>query len=419
MGDRNTRSTRGTRGKILLVLLVFLSPSFCLLMVSAFGGAQDYPALDLRSIPISDWLDAGEHADVPWDFGVRDAYLRIDQRLEISYLARIDGKDLNRTGKTHELFLITRISTPDGEWLNEASIERHTIEDELPRRVQIEFFKRAAVQPGDYILWVVLYDRKTGKHNIAKRRVKVGEMRGDPLPDLYRRMPLVEFPEVSESDRNGAGFLKSALYLPLRNKRPLQVELISLLSPPEQWTGRTRIVRAHNDDTIGALAALSQMELTDGTMSITGLDLVRRQILFEQRELRGVNWESLMEALQKAQRPAISAEALQGSKNNGAFFREVLNQRLTSEPEEGDALRVIIVVTSSRLFESGSDLRPLQIEGDCHCRVYYLRFRLNVNDVFDQLEKMMKPLRPRIFNLLSPRDLRKAIAEIIDDLGKL
>ena len=116
-------------------------------MVSAFGGAQDYPALDLRSIPISDWLDAGEHADVPWDFGVRDAYLRIDQRLEISYLARIDAKDLNRTGKTHELFLITRISTPDGEWLNEASIERHTIEDELPRRVQIEFFKRAAVGP--------------------------------------------------------------------------------------------------------------------------------------------------------------------------------------------------------------------------------------------------------------------------------
>ncbi len=161
------------------------------------------------------------------------------------------------------------------------------------------------------------------------------------------------------------------------------------------------------------------MELADGTMSITGLDLVRRQILFEQRELRGVNWESLMEALQKAQRPDISAEALQGSKNNGAFFREVLNQRLTSEAEEGAPLRVIIVVTSSRLFESGSDLRPLQIEGDCHCRVYYLRFRLNVNDVFDQLEKMMKPLRPRIFNLLSPRDLRKAIAEIIDDLGKL
>ena len=80
---------------------------------------------------------------------------------------------------------------------------------------------------------------------------------------------------------------------------------------------------------------------------------------------------------------------------------------------------VIIVVTSSRLFESGSDLRPIQIEGDCNCRVYYLRFRLNVNDVFDQLEKFIKPLRPRVFNLITARDLRKAIAQIVEDLGKL
>ena len=53
------------------------------------------------------------------------------------------------------------------------------------------------------------------------------------------------------------------------------------------------------------------------------------------------------------------------------------------------------------------------------CRVYYLRFRLNVNDVFDQLEKFMKPLRPRVFNLITARDLRKAIAEIVEELGKL
>ena len=31
----------------------------------------------------------------------------------------------------------------------------------------------------------------------------------------------------------------------------------------------------------------------------------------------------------------------------------------------------------------------------------------------------MKPLRPKTFNLLTPRDLRKAIAEIIEDLGNL
>ena len=126
-----------------------------------------------------------------------------------------------------------------------------------------------------------------------------------------------------------------------------------------------------------------------------------------------------MEALKKAQSPELSAQALQGSKNNGAFFREFLSQRINSEGFDGSPIRVLIIVTSSQLFQRGSDLTPLQVEGDCRCRVYHLRFRLNMADVFDEIEKIIKPLHPRTFNLITPRDLRKAIAEIVGDLEKL
>jgi hypothetical protein len=257
----------------------------CVCVSLWFASAQDQPPLDLHSIPISDWLNTGDHTGIPWDFAVRDAYLRVDQRLEVLYLGNIDAKELNKTGPQHELFLISRVSSSDGEWLNEPSVMHQDIEEQLARHVQVQFAMRMVVQPGDYMLWVVLYDRKTGKYNVAKRHFKVPELRGDPLPDLYRRMPLVEFPESSD-DRNA--YLNGLLYLPVRNRRPLQVELISMLSPPEQWTGRSRILRTHNDDTVGALAALSQMELTDGTISITGLDLVRRQVLFDQRDFKRV-----------------------------------------------------------------------------------------------------------------------------------
>ena len=393
--------------------------SLLIVVLTTRVDAQDHDTLDLHSIPISDWLNSGDHSEIPWTFNVREAYLRVDQRLEVPYLARISGKELNRSGKNHELFLVSRVSSLDGEWLNEANVVRHTVEDQVPNNVQAEFRMRLVVQPGEYLLWAVLYDRKTDKHNVAKRRIKVAELRGDPLPDLYRRMPLVEFPSFGDSNSEAGSFVSSELYLPVRNKRPLQVELISMLSPPEQWTGRARVMRAHNDDTLGALAALSQIDLAEGSLSIAGLDLMRRQVMFEQRDFQHVEWASLMDAMKKAQSPDISATALQGSKNNGAFFREFLNQRLSEDPTLADGMRVVIVVTSPQLFESGSDLRPLQIEGDCNCRVYYLRFRLNVNDVFDQLEKLMKPLRPRIFNLITARDLRKAIAEIVQDLGKL
>ncbi len=399
----------------------------CLLICFAAAGALsarpvqigDGIPLDLKSIPISDWINAGEQAEIPWDLRLSDPHLRIDQRLEVSYLIRLNAKDLNRTGKAHELFFVSRISSPDGEWLDQPNIARYVVEQELPKGVQTQFFMRVCVQPGDYVLWLVLYDRQTGKHNVARRRIRVPEFRGDPLPDIYRHMPLVEFPQIDESEQNGPGFLTSRLYLPVHNKHALEVELISTLSPPEQWTGRTRVLRAHNDNTIGAIIALSQLELAAGTVSIRGLDLVRHQVIFEEPSIHGTNWQSLMEALKKAQSPELSAQALQGSKNNGAFFREFLSQRINSEGFDGSPIRVLIIVTSSQLFQRGSDLTPLQVEGDCHCRVYHLRFRLNMADVFDEIEKIVKPLHPRTFNLITPRDLRKAIAEIVADLEKL
>jgi len=399
----------------------------CLLICFAAAGALsawpvqigDGIPLDLKSIPISDWINAGEQAEIPWDLRLSDPHLRIDQRLEVSYLIRLNARDLNRIGKAHELFFVSRISSPDGEWLDQPNIARYVVEQELPKGVQAQFFLRVCLQPGDYVLWLVLYDRQTGKHNVGRRRIRVPEFRGDPLPDIYRHMPLVEFPQIDESEQNGPGFLTSGLYLPVHNKHALEVDLISTLSPPEQWTGRTRVLRSHTDNTIGAIIALSQLELAGGTLSITGLDLVRHQVVFEEPSIHGPNWQSLMEALKKAQSPELSAQALQGSKNNGAFFREFLSQRINSEGFDGSPIRVLIIVTSSQLFQRGSDLTPLQVEGDCRCRVYHLRFRLNMADVFDEIEKIVKPLHPRTFNLITPRDLRKAIAEIVADLEKL
>ena len=405
------------------ILTGTLFPLMFLLAIEAAGGVRvgvfqdDEAPLDLKSIPISDWLNAGEHSEIPWDFRVTEPYLRVDQRIEVSYVASFRGKDLNRIGNTHELFFISRVSSPDGEWLEEPSVSR-PVEQALSAHAQTQFFMRVCLKPGDYLLWVVLYDRQNGKHSLAKRRIKVSELRRDPLPGLYETAPMVEFPEAGESDQ-ALGFVKGHLNLPVHNKHPLEVQLISTLNPPVQWTGRARVLRTQSDVTVGAVAALSQIELAEGTLSITGLDLVRREVLYDQAGVRGVDWPTFTQALKKAQIPSVSAKALQESKNNAAFFREFLSRRIGGEPSDNGAMRIIIVVTSSQLFERGSDLTPLQIEGDCRCKLYHLRFRLNNNDVFDEIEKIIKPLHPRTFDLSTSQDVRKAIAEIVSDLEKL
>ena len=376
--------------------------------------------LDLRSIPIAQWLSASDTAEIPWSVDVGSPGLRMDQRLEVPYGVRIGAKQLNRSGNAHDLFLVTRISSLDGEWLNEPSILRNDIEEQLPGNASIQFAMRAFVQPGDYLLWMVLYDRTSGKHNVARRKIRVPEIDKDPLPYLFKGMPLAEFPRTRESGDGTVLMSSSRLSLPVTLKRPVDVQLISTLNAPEQWVRRFRMVRNHNYITIGALAALSQMELNQGSISIAGLDLARHEVLFEQNDFDSIEWPALMDAMEKAQLPEISAAALEDRKNNGAFFRQFLSERIDSDTTSSEKpLRVFIVVTSSLLFENGSDLKPIVVEGDCNCRVYHLRFRLTVNDVFDELEKFMKPLRPRTFNLMTARDLRKAIAAIIEDLENL
>src|SRR5437868_11188753 len=99
------------------------------------SNSSDEDPLDLKTIPIADWLDQGEYAQIPWEFRVNEPYLRIDQRMEVSYVASFRGKELNKIGNAHELFFISRVSSPDGEWLEEPSVSR-PIENQLSEHNQ-------------------------------------------------------------------------------------------------------------------------------------------------------------------------------------------------------------------------------------------------------------------------------------------
>jgi hypothetical protein len=384
--------------------------------------AQERSPSDSRVLPIAKWLEAGERVEIPWRVNVRPVTLRMDQRLEVVCEVRIAAKSLNSSGTSHQLVLVSRISGLDGRWLNEPRVVRQPIDSEIPKNMEALFLMRVALKPGDFYIWLILYDDTTGKHNLTKRRLKIPEIHRDPLPGSDSRMPPAEFPEPREAGAP-VGY-PSKLYLPVDNDRPLRVEIISTLSDPEQWStvgvlpqrNRFNPRRNHAPNIVGALTALSQMELTRGSLSITGLDLVRRQLAFHQEAPRRLDWKSLLAAIRKATGPELNVTALAGRKNNGAFFRDYLSERITAAGSPDDATRVFIVLSESLIFSRGADLKPLQLEGDCRCVIYHLRFLTNVQDTFDDLGKFIRPLRPRAFNVVDALELRKAIAQIISEL---
>jgi hypothetical protein len=149
----------------------------------------------------------------------------------------------------------------------------------------------------------------------------------------------------------------------------------------------------------------------------------------------------------------------------------------TATPSNGNAgegsvvkvrepLNVMIVLSGPMMFAKGTDLHPIQVEENPDCPVYYIRYHTPLEprkivsyllptapvsqrptgarnsgraptpettatgpttvtsvDPFspeegDALENTLKPLRPRLFDVASPEQFRKALAAILEEIGR-
>ena len=384
----------------------YLKPFYAVLM-------QHDEAFDLTSIPLEDWLQQGEKEEIPWSIHTEKPSVRMDQRTEAPYSAAIQAREANKL-KGDDLYFIALVTNQTGQRLMRPKVVHHIVDTQLPNQSELRFSDAVLAQPGEYQLWLILYDLKSGVHNAAKRRIVVTTIEDDPLPTVDKQLVQVELPPLSDRDGGAVTQFIDDLMLPVRNKHPLSLELISVLSPPEQWARRRDIVRRHNQQTASVLNTFAQMRLAQSTISITGVDLNHRTVPFEQKTLEELDRQRLVDALHNLKDQTISYETLEKG-GGSAFLRTSMEAAL--ERKE-DATRVFIIVSSLNVFDRTADLEPLKLRENCKCRTYYLRFR-NGNDAFDDIEKVIRPLNPKIFNLNSGLDFRKALAEIIRDLENL
>jgi hypothetical protein len=400
-----------------LTLTAFLLMS---VVSSAAPALQRDPKLDLRSIPVADWLNEGKKTEIDWETGSRSS-LRMDQRIELAYWATVSARALGRSGVDHELFLIHRFSTPDGEWLNETTVARRPADTAMPADGQIQFSEVVVARPGDYLLWMVLYDRKTGMHNTERLKIRVDPIASDPLPDLFAHQREIESTDGLEAEQGQVGAVKSPLRLSVENKRPIDVKIIGQLNPPDLLIENGKTIRLTSDATTSALAALSQMTIRDGTISVVGLNTTREEILLGLEGRKSIAWPALRNAFQKTEGRLMSVATGIKRRSNAAFFKDALSAWLAlgKESASNRDFRVYIIITGPPQFDSETVITPLQPVDACNCRIYHLRLNTARASGVDDLAAIVKPLQARTFEVRTSMDLRKALAAIVEEVGAL
>jgi len=176
-------------------------------------------------------------------------------------------------------------------------------------------------------------------------------------------LPPVEFPEVVSERQMSVQVAPATLALPLQNMHPMDIEIVSVLSPADQWQERADITRAINSRVLNATAILSQLRPTPGSVSTAVLDLAKRSIPFEEPNLLQLNWKDIVPVFTNASDDfKVGVSALEGLKEHGTFFRATMEQRLNSKSQ---FRRAIILVSGSLLFAEGSDKSALKLASDC------------------------------------------------------
>lgn len=371
------------------------------------------------------WTGEGPQEEVPWKIHAESTGLSVYQRLSAMVVAEIDGRYLKQRTLPGDLIAQLQLTDRAGRVYRDHSIL--TI-DGRKRDVRngAYFAWYFFVLPGEYDLVLTLIDKATGKRNYAHRSLRIDNLNKDPLPEAWRDLPTVEFLRVEEPpDVYFHPESWSRLRLPLASRHPVRIEVLANLT----GTGRAMVShRAYNFNLTSLLPILktfSQMEVQNGALNVEVLDLVRRQVSFEQDDARNLDWPRLREAVTRADPTKIDVHALQDVKHTAAFLRQEVARRLSAGKDGTDATPVLVMISSAAFFDSLDDINDTLLPKECGCVVYYIRYsavgmhyRISASQ-FDNVKKVLKPLPVKGHYAESPQDLRRIMAEIMDDVSRM
>ena len=377
-----------------------------------------------------------------WTVEVEPVILSNHQRWLAHVNVRIDGLELlSRRGDGLLLVLFQFQDAAGRVYQDHGSLDLRKVEVGAKSQIVI-YTESAFVMPGNYPLTIGIYDTASKDHWARRDSLKVPAYKSDPLPGAWRNLPPVEFmPPEEPPDSWFQPKVEGKLHLPLETRHPLKINVLVNLTPSERATGSQRIQDRNLSVLLPTLKVLSSMEMAAGSLNVESLDLQRQKVTFRQNAAKQLDWPKMREALTADQLGTIDVKSLGDREHSVQFFIGEVGKRLRSAD-------VLIILSTSVRFEQGMDMEPMHTEGVPDSRVYYIRYHpppvryyatqqptmlsrrappqmagrgglvLGPN-VIDQLEPTLKTLKHRLFDVQTPEEMRKAIADLMAELSAI
>ena len=396
--------------------------------------AEQEPTVEsiFAEAPFDQWAAQGNHQEVPWHVETSAGRLSFHQRLIANIQVQVPGPEMLKRSHDDHITLLVEVRNGQGvSARNFEVLELSNLKPEM-KRSDVEFSWQAYAVPGQYELSVALWDKKSGEHNFLRRLFHVDAYKDDPLPEMWRGLPAFEF---WGNNREGPDYIfhtdiQGRPNLALATQRPIDMEILLDMTPSaEVFRGSYGYYNHYLAAALPTFKVLNQIDLKNGARKAAALDLVQRQVVFEQDDGKDLDWAVLRKTLSIDSGPGkVSVKDLQKHQQSPVYLREEIVRRLKIRDRSGEAsrskpLRVFILLGSPMDFYTFPKLPEVEAGEEKDCVIYYLQFEFGQRQGFiggtGNVEKMLKPLKVRSFQVESADDVRKALGKMLEELGRL
>jgi hypothetical protein len=416
--------------------LNFLSLLALLIFGCGFGAPPqaEEPSIDsiFTDAPFDKWAAEGAGQEVPWQVHVSAEHLSFHQRLIATIRVEVPGRELLKRSHDGHITLLVEVRNGQGvSFRNYGNLELDDLKPEM-KRSDVEFSWQAFAVPGQYEVFVALWDKKSGEHNFMRRLFHVDAYRNDPLPEMWRGLDAFEF---WSTKRDGPDYMfhsdiEGRPNLKLATRRPIHMEVLLDLTPSaEIFRGNYSRYNHYLGAALPTFKLLNQITLNKASRSAAAMDLVQRRIVFEQSDGKDVDWTTMRKALSPDSGPGVvSVKDLQNKQQSPVYLRDEIVRRLKAGSDQAakageKPLHVFVVIGSPMDFYTFPKLPEIETGEEKDCVIYYLQFefvqRQGITGGVGNVEKMLRPLKVRSFEVRSADDARRALAKVMEEVGRM
>jgi hypothetical protein len=333
-----------------------------------------------------------------------------------------------------------KVADAHGLWFSGQDYNHLLIPPQIDRSQEILYASGLYLRPGRYTIALIAYDIVLKQGNVWRKLVKVPRPKRDPLPELDRNVPDVEF--ISEMPRNVLNYNQSLgirvssvndvwplghgrEWLPVKSSSRLRIEIVVNTSAYNNPYRRNKAAAinypVYSLHLLQVASVLSNLRPPKGCVRVSMLDTLRMKTLFDREDAESFDWQRASEVVAKQDQVTINASLLRSRTKASAYLLDVLLKIMADSGCASGAeppLIVIIVVSRELLFAEHTRIERVIPLNPASTRFFYFSVASNIVNMGDDLFKMLKPAKPQRYFIMEPRLFRNALAALISSLER-